>query len=187
LGGIGTIAFVAQRQRRLIQKQLSGGSNPFEGMAVSDMIGRRWLGVLNYIAAVCKTFKPLPPHGTLLLGLDDYQTAFARNLIGIWSDWLSAPPPAVEALEFYADGNGKSVGNGVTIHFEWREVSTRCIEVRCLDGYVELVEYASIGADWQLVQYDFAVVEVGRSDVVVLEFGEGPRQDRRYYSYLAMR
>jgi hypothetical protein len=101
--------------------------------------------------------------------IDEYRRRFSSAPIGMWVDcydeFMGSGFGGVSGkfgeTVFLADGTGRSADEYETTAFEWRPVSHRVIEVRC----VERIPGANGGAvekcgehqPWQRVEYDFVV------------------------------
>lgn len=104
-----------------------------------------------------------------LLTIEAYRERFAHGPIGLWVDTIDddmgmgfagVSGKSSETL-FRDDGTGRFVSEDEVIHFAWRCLGDRVIEVQCLEhippleGYTE--EELAEDRQWHRVEYDFMV------------------------------
>ena len=118
--------------------------------------------------------------------VEKYRRKFQRNLVGRWSDcWEFTCPFPAWYWEFYPNGSGKIIyafKGEPDIPFEWQELSERTIRFRTPGPQVEGGTAPERGRDteqapgplspesppWEIIAYDFAVIEdYGRPCVVL--------------------
>lgn len=101
--------------------------------------------------------------------IDEYRARYSLAPIGVWDDcvdkyfgigFAGCTGHSSKAI-FANDGSGQCIGEDETVHFVWKSVGDRVVEVRCVERIPPLenctAEELEEDSQWHRVEYDFIV------------------------------